>query len=318
MISTKPEIVIITPTWAGDVDHFRVMRKSVERSPLAELEHYVVVQDEDMPLFEEFRGRSGLTLLSTADVLPPEIERKRRTARRLSDRFGRNVTRLAGSLRRLFSLPEWPSYTGWHTQQLCKLKLASELECDKAVILDSDVVVTKYASCEDFLASSRVVCFADWVARRDLRGKVKNWVEESEALVGALGLSDSVNAYFDTPFVFDRDTLRKALQLLEKRSGEPWWNALLARPPRRWSEFGFYKAFLGCHCDPKHVEWRTPEFSKYIYNASDPESVVGVVRSMLMDPNIHYITIHSHAGGRESWDPESYLDRVTALLGQGA
>src|SRR5690554_4322477 len=164
-MSKKPEIVIITPTWAGDIDHFRVMRKSVEQSPLAALEHYVVVQDEDMALFEEFRGRAGLHLLSTADVLPPGIERKRKTARYLSERFGRSATRLAGSLRRMVSWPEWPSYTGWHTQQLCKLKLGSELKCDTVIVLDSDVVVTKAASCEDFLAPSRVVCFADWIDR---------------------------------------------------------------------------------------------------------------------------------------------------------
>jgi len=316
VVSAKSKIVIITPTWAGDVDHFRVMRQSVERSSLAELEHYVVVQDEDMPLFEEFRGRSGLNLLSTADVLPPEVERKRRMARRLSDRFGRNVTRLAGSLRRLFSFPEWPSYTGWHTQQLCKLQLASELECDVAVILDSDVVVTKAASCQDFMGKSRTVCFATWSARSEVEGKVKNWVAESESLVGTVQLCDPVNVYFDTPFVFDSVILREALRTLEVRSGKLWWETLLARPPRRWSEFGFYKAFLGNYRDQQDIEWRAPDFSRYIYNTSNSEMVIETVRSMLADSDIHYITIHSHASGRETWSPDEYLGRMTDLLDQ--
>jgi hypothetical protein len=69
-MSNKQRMVFITPTWAGDLDHFRVMRASLEQSPLAGFDHYVVVQHEDIALFEEFRGRSGLTLLSTRDVLP--------------------------------------------------------------------------------------------------------------------------------------------------------------------------------------------------------------------------------------------------------
>lgn len=310
---TKLKIVIITSTWSGDIDHFRVMRKSVEQSPLAELDHYVVVQDEDMPLFEEFRGRSGLKLLSTASVLPLDVEKKRKKARILSDRFGRNITRLAGSLRRLFFLPEWPSYTGWHTQQLCKLKLASELECDKAVILDSDVVVTKAASCQDFSGN---VCFAKWSARSEVRGKVKNWIAESESLVRSTQASDPVNVYFDTPFVFDCTALQGALRMLEVHSGRSWWDALLARPPRRWSEFGFYKAFLSNHYTQTDIEWREPHFSRYIYNTSNAKSVIEAVRSMLIDPDVHYITIHSHASGRETWSPDEYLDRVAELLGQ--
>lgn len=316
-MSATPKLVIITPTWAGDVDHFRVMRKSVEQSPLSAYDHYVVVQDEDMALFEEFRGRTGLHLLSTADVLPPAVERKRKTARNLSERFGRNITRLAGSLRRLLSWPDWPSYTGWHTQQLCKLKLGSELESSTVVVLDSDVVVTKAASCEDFLAPSRLVCFADWLDRGALRGKVRNWIEASEKLVGASPDQSPVNVYFDTPFVFDRDTLKKALQLLEESSGESWWNVLLACPPRRWSEFGMYKTYVGSHCAPERVEWRVPEFSRYIYNTSDSEDVVRTVGSMLVDPDVHYITIHSHASGRENWDPKTYLGQVSALLDSG-
>lgn len=316
-MSVQPRIALITATWAGDLEHFRVMRCSLEQSPLSELDHYVVVQDEDLSLFQEFRGRAGLTLLSTRDVLPARVESRRVHARRLSERLGRNFTRICGSLKRKLSWPVWPSYTGWHTQQLCKLKLASEMHYDIAVVVDSDVLVTPSASLEDFLASSGVVCFAEWRNRAELSGKVKNWVAESERLVGAVEGPDPVNVYFDTPFVFDRSLLAAALADLSANAGLPWWEALLDRPPRRWSEFGFYKAYLAHRATSGTVEWRRPSFSRYVYDTRDAAQVVAAVKEMIADPNIHYVTIHSQASGRENWDPQAYLAPLISLLRGG-
>jgi len=316
-MSIQPGIAFITATWAGDLEHFRVMRCSFERSQLAGFAHYVIVQDEDLPMFEEFRGRPGLTLLSTREVLPEVIERRRVRARKLSERFGRDFTRICGSLKRMFSWPLWPSYTGWHTQQLCKLKLASELDFDKAVILDSDVVVTPFATIEDFLGISGVVCFTDWRKRTDLAGKVKNWVLESERLVDASNRVDPVNAYFDTPFVFDHSMLCSALASLEAKTNKAWWSALLDRPPRRWSEFGFYKAYLTHKVPQETIDWREPSWSRYIYDTSDPQRVINTVHEMITDSDIHYITIHSQASGRENWNPNAYLAPLLALLIEG-
>lgn len=314
----EPRIVFITPTWAGDLEHFRVMRTSLEYSPLARFQHYVVVQDEDLPLFEEFRDRPGLTLLSTRDVLPADVERRRVKARRLSGRLGRDLTRICGSLKRVISWPVWPSYTGWHTQQLCKLKLASELDCDRAVVIDSDVVVTPNANSGDFSGKSGVVCYAQWQKRSELRGKVKHWLAESEMLLGIEPESELVNVYFDTPFVLDRALLNQALGELEAKQGKPWWAAFLSRPPRRWSEFGFYKAFLASRQNELNPElkpeWREPTFFRYLYDTRDPETVVSQVRSFMQDPQVHYVTIHSQASGRHEWPAEDFLVPILSDL----
>lgn len=310
-MSAEQRIILITPTWAGDLNHFRVMRRFLEASPLADLPHHVVVQTEDLPLFAEFSGRSNLHLFSTADVLPPDVERQRVRARYLAARLGRNLTRVSGSLARLLPWPAWPAYTGWHTQQLCKLKMASEADCDLAVVLDSDVLVTIDANVDDFI-SADTLCFSTWQKRSELRGKVKNWVAESESLVGADSLSDPVNTYFDTPFVFSREILCRMLGYLESASGKAWWQVLLDRPPRRWSEFGVYKAYL-THRSGIPVTWREPDFSRYIYDTSDPDRLIMTVKSMIEDADIHYITIHSQSSGRETWDSERYLNKLLSM-----
>ncbi|MGC9456243.1 MAG: DUF6492 family protein [Halothiobacillaceae bacterium] len=316
-MQASPRTVIMTPTWAGDLAHFKVMRASLERSPLAGLPHYVVVQDEDLELFSAFRGRDGLTLLSTRDVLPEEVERRRVRARQLSGFWGRHVTRISGSMRRVFHWPQWPAYTGWHTQQLCKLQLAMALDCDTAVVIDSDVVVTKSADIRDFHSDSGVVCFARWQKRSALRGKVAHWQAESERLVGIGTVPEVVNICFDTPFVFDQALLAQALADLESRLGKSWWRALLDSPPRRWSEFGFYKAFLQSRAPQLDLDWREPEFSRYLYDSSDPDRVVNQVRAFMQDPAVHYITIHSQAAGRHKWPAEAYLTGILSDLEAG-
>ena len=284
---------------------------------MARFHHYVVVQDEDLYLFEEFRQCSGLTLLSTKDVLPEDVERRREFARKFAGNLGRRFTKIAGSSKRMFSWPDWPSYTGWHTQQLCKLKLASELDCDKAVVLDSDVVVTPHANPKDFYADSGVVCFAQWACRASIRGKVKHWLEESEGLVGVRPDSGLVNVYFDTPFVFDKKLLVEALNELESNYGKPWWSELLARPPRRWSEFGYYKAFLASKDSQINLEWREPTFFRYLYDTRNPETVVDQVRTFMKDAQVHYVTIHSQASGRHEWPANDFLKPILSDLNVG-
>lgn len=304
--------ILITPTWAGDVDHFRLMRRSLELSPLSGLPHYVVVQTEDIYLFEEFRGRPGLHLQTTADVLPAIVEKKRVRARRLSTKLGRNFTRIAGSVARAFSWPEWPSFTGWHTQQLCKLQLASTIACEQAIVLDSDVLVTKHATMDDFLSSDGVVCLSTWELRASLKGKVFNWVNQAESLVNA-PLNEQINSYFDTPFVLDQALVREMLCYLSATYHKAWWQVMLDCPPRRWSEFGVYNAFLSSPIDVE-VVWRKPEFCRYIYDTSDPEHVIETVATMLADKAVHYITIHSHSSGRETWSPQAFLARLMSTV----
>lgn len=310
----NPSMVIITPSWAGDLDHFRLMRASLEQSPLAVLDHYVVIQDEDVHLFAEFRGRNGLKLLSTRDILPASIEQGRVRARWLSHRLGRNMTRMCGSLKRMLAWPQWPSHTGWHTQQFCKLMLASTLGYDKAIIIDSDVIVTRTASQEDFLGSAGYVCFASFIPRTELKGKVKKWVGESEYLTDTKPGNSDVNVYFDTPFVFECDLLKEALGNLQSRYGKPWYQVLLERPPRRWSEFGIYKAFLEKQAHKRKIEWRTPAFCHYLFTTTDSLNVVETVKGLLKDTNIHYVTIHSQASGRHPHDAGKYLSPLLSLI----
>ncbi|PAV25880.1 hypothetical protein CF392_08790 [Tamilnaduibacter salinus] len=313
---SKDRYCIVTPTWSGDLDHFRLLRRSLARSRFAETPHYVVVQTEDREAFEEF-NQPPVRLRTTAEVLPASVERRRRRATALSKRLGRHWTRICGSLNRVWGWPRWPAYTGWHTQQICKLMVAKTADVDRVIVLDSDVIVTPHATPADFDGEGRYRCFATWEATDSLGSKVSNWVQQSEKLIGQAAVIDGqANTYFDTPFILETPVVRAMIEWLESTYGRPWWARLLAQPPRRWSEFGTYKAFLATHYDAAQVDWCSPEVCRYLYDASDVAALIGGVRQMLGDESVHYLTIHSQSNGREDWGAWQFADQLADVIGE--
>ncbi|WP_347330614.1 DUF6492 family protein [Marinimicrobium locisalis] len=317
-LDSKPpnaDTIVLTPTWAGDLDHFRLLRASLARSPLATLEHHVVVQTEDLPLFRTFAEEPNVVLRSTAEVLPPIVEKRRQRARHIGAHAGRHLTRISGSLRRNLGWPRWPSYTGWHTQQLCKLAVASATGRATTIVLDSDVVVTPAAQVRDFRTPGAVVCFARWQPVGTLKGKVRKWVDSAAKLTGRSPLNeeDEVNTYFDTPFVLDGEAVWAMLAHLEQQSGLPWWQHLLNQPPRRWSEFGLYKQYLKSWSQ-QPVDWRAPELMQYIFDTSNAEAVVQQVTHLFQRPDIHYITLHSQSSGKHNWRASDYTERLLGWI----
>lgn len=310
-------VQLLTPTWSGDLPHFRLLRASLARSPLAHLPHRVVVQDEDLGLFEA--EAAGAELCSSAEVLPPAVEAGRRRARRMQQRLGRHGTRLAGSLCARRGWPAWVRYTGWHAQQISKLAAAAESAIDTVVVLDSDVVVLPDASESDFLdADGRVVCFQRWAPADEVRGKLAKWNRQAHALFGGhLDEAAPHDVCFDTPFVLHAPTLRAMLAELERRYAKPWWQALIEQPPRHWSEFASYRRYLRAFLPPESVAWRDDGLLRYIFDAQDPEAVREAVAGMMTDPGVHYVTIHSQSAGRGLWGAEGYAERLLPLLDAG-
>lgn len=314
-LHTAPLPLLLTVTWSADRPHFALLRESLKRSALADCPHLVIVQDEDLPLFETFR-QPGVTLRSSADVLPALVERRRFRARRQQARWGRRATTVAGSLARRFGWPRWVRYTGWHTQQLCKLAAAGGSDAGTVVALDSDLIVTPHARVEDFLPSQsgRVICYEDWQPEQTLSRKVRHWQATARRLLALPPpQGGSRDVYYDTPFILDVPALQSLLDWLEQHHGRPWWETLIDCPPRQWSEFGLYRAWLR-HRFQGEVEWIDRSRAGYLYDAGDVEQLARQLRELVDTRRCHYVTIHSQSNGRQDWHPDDYADQVRAVL----
>lgn len=304
---------ILTVTWSADRRHFGLLSDSLAHSSLADLPHDVIVQTEDLSLFETFR-RASVVLHPTCEILPKAVEENRLLARHRQEKYGRRATRLLGSASRRIDWPDWPRYTGWHTQQICKLAYVAKSGLDRIVIMDSDLVVTDHARPEDFTSTEGIVCFSDWRESSTVTGRVKNWQTTAHQLLDrTMTEMRAFDCYFDTPFVMHAASVRRMLQWLEDRHSQPWWKVLLSLPPRRWSEFCVYKTFLRNLSD-QAVDWRNTENIGYLFNAGEPELLGRKFLHMADVERRHYITIHSQSSGRRLWTTEPYEDIVRSYL----
>lgn len=304
----------MTPSWSEDRVHFELMRASVERSALKSLRHYVVVQTEDMYLFRKYAA-PGVELMSTAELLPDEVEKMRQRARRLRIQSGRGMTRILGSVVRYTGRPRWVYYTGWHVQQITKLALAAASEIDNVVIMDSDVIVTHHARADDFIHPDKIICFEHWGAIAEAHRKVVNWNRQAYALWGKpLSAETMIDTYFDTPFLLHAPSVRAMLAQLEERYERPWWQTLLGQPPRRWSEFATYRTFLRLFLPQECIDWRTDRQVRILCDARDPQAVRRKFVQFLQDPDSHYITVYSQSGGKQLWGAEEYMPLILPLL----
>ncbi len=316
-MTTSGQISLITPSWAGDLEQFRLLRASLDRSSLAHLPHTVVVQTEDINTFSGFNS-PALELKATREVLPLKVEQRRLAARRASRLLGRHLTRVSGSARRTLGWPRWPAYTGWHTQQVSKLALAAQAQSDYVLVLDSDVIVTPSADLTRLLSQTQIACFSEQKPLAQFRGKARKWVLQADSLLQVdapdKGLYD---CYFDTPFLLHSPSVRAMLNWLENQYQIPWWQALLNQPPRRWSEFAIYKRFLQKleQEDPDtRVTWLSPDHVHYIFDASDTDRLLEELRSCLLDPDTHFVTVHSQSSGRGLWSAADFTQKVMPLL----
>ena len=294
-MSTQP-FEFLTVTYSGDIEHFALLRCSLQQSNLSHIRHHVVVQDEDLPKFQQFSG--DVALYSSADILPKQVESMRRIALQRRAQVGRRATKLLGSLSREIGWPRWVRYTGWHTQQIIKLAFTAACETRNVVVLDSDVLLTPFAREQDFVSNHGVVCYQDWRDTKELRGKVKRWRETAFRLFDQpLERQEQYDAYYDTPFVLHSPSVKDLCDWLQEKYQSPWWAVLMNLPPRRWSEFGIYKQFLR-QFGVYPVQWRSPEHFVCIYDAADARVVVDKFDYFLNQKNAHSITIHSQNSGR--------------------
>lgn len=308
-----PRLELLTVTWAGDVQHFDLLRASLARSALAGIPHQVVVHDEDHALFAE--RHPGLSLHSTAAVLPDGLDAARCEAQRWQRRLGRHGTKWASSLTRMVGGPIWPRHLGWHMQQISKLARVAHSQADTVLVLDSDVIVTPQAQVDDYLNPTRAVCIGQWQPGAEARGKVRKWNREAHRLLGVpYDASAPADLYFDTPFAIHPPSVRALMRWLEDRYQRPWWATFLAQPPRRWSEFATYRLFLRQHPPACGVDWQSPALTRYVHKATDVAALITHLRTLLAEPNCHYITLHSQSSGRGLWNADEVIPPVRALI----
>lgn len=145
-------LAILTPSYAPDFDSFAVLHRSVLEFTDPSVVHYVVVPDEDLPLFATL-GSSRMVLLGYRELLPRSFVSTAWFAHAVAriPKAPRGARFIAVNLRH-----PWPPLRGWLLQQIVKLSMAMQVECDTLLVIDSDAQLIRPVTEQTFASPAAV------------------------------------------------------------------------------------------------------------------------------------------------------------------
>jgi uncharacterized protein DUF6492 len=243
----------MTPTHIGDIRQFAVLRRSIQLFAPG-YHHIALVNTEDCSQFaDRFRGERDLEIVRTADVLPADIERRRRK-----------------------SGPKWLTgrwlhkrqIRGWHAQQLLKLFALADCSYEAVAFIDSDVFVCRPLASDYFCVDGCLKLFR----RKAMNAEGLDFDISTHEILGNPLHQVTVPELYDyiySPASFRKSTAVRLFAEFERRRRSTGVRHFLAeKRPSEYNLLGYSATVLeggtGYHlveCDPDdlHHSIRFPE-----------------------------------------------------------
>jgi hypothetical protein len=246
-----PSICFMTPTHVGDLRQFSLLRRSIQVFAPG-IPHIAIVNTEDYREFvDRFRSEPLLEIVKSADVLPADIERRRRKSG-LKWFTGRWLNK--GLIK------------GWHAQQLMKLFALAECPYEAAVFIDSDVFVCRPLAPDYFHVDGRLKLFR----RGAVNAECQDFdISTHDILGNPLHQVTDLYDYIFSPACFRKSTARRLFAEFEARRRSTWVRRFLAeRRPSEYNLLGYAATVLEagagyqlveCNPDDLHHSIRFPE-----------------------------------------------------------
>ena len=266
--SRFPSLCFITTTYRPDLRRFALLRRSVQRFAAERYTHVAVVNTEDCALFRRhFRGDTDLQIVPSADVLPWNVERRRRKSG------------LGGKVGRLFNRR---LVHGWRAQQLMKIFALAEGPADAAVFLDSDVFLCKPLARDFFFIDGNLKLFRRPAVNAE--GFAFD-ISTHEILGDSLHQVTDLFDYIYSPCSFRKSTALALFSEFERRRRTHWVRRFLAEyRPSEYNLLGYaasvVEQFRGYHL----VECEPSDLSHSIRFREDRNKFASIVECMLQQP----------------------------------
>lgn len=310
------EPAFLTPSWRGDLGHFRLQRKTLAHFGLDDSPHHVVVQTEDMELFRPLET-GGVVLHATADVLPPSVEAGRQDCLRRSAGGNRHIARLRRSANKRFGWFPWVRYYGWQIQQITKLAAPVALDLDVTVVLDSDTLICGPVNLAQTTVDQQTIHIrSPQIINTETPGISHRWLATAHRLLDIPHHDTNLsNGRLGTPVVFDKATL----SALMRKLGPHWYDKLLSLPPASWSEFALYNTYAEHFARNQLAPMDNSPFWRVSVLADDDQrhQATTLIRQAFADPDYRFLTIQSDARDQAKWKGDDFSAIVEDVMSQG-
>ncbi|NTY61055.1 DUF6492 family protein [Mycolicibacterium sphagni] len=208
---------LVTPSFRLDVDRCALLVESVERWAAPYLQHYLVVDRRDVPMFKPFES-ARTRILIVEDIVPNWL------------------VRIPGVRRFWFSFQTRP-VKNWILQQIVKLSVPSVVDDDVLLCTDSDVFFVAPYDPRAYERDGEVPLFIE----TGQQGKIAN--NDHYHAVGSRLLGIPAEAVCDTNYVgnaicWRRDNVLEMHRRLERVANRKWERTIA--PLSGFSEYVLY------------------------------------------------------------------------------
>jgi hypothetical protein len=269
-------MVVVTPSYAPDLELFEDLHRSVLRWFPADARHVVVVDDSDRGLFGRFAGPQ-CEVLGVSDVLPGSIRSLPFT------KYWINMRRPVPPLR------------GWIVQQLVKLAVARESAERIIVLADSDLVFVRPVTAATFAPDGRVRLYRSDGGIDDTLPRHIRWHEAAARMLGlpAPG-SPPLDDYVASLNSWDGDVVGRSLARVEDVTGSRWLDVI--GKELHFSEWTLYGLYADRYEHAKHVALSDASLCHSYWDnvPLDTEQAIDFVSSVGADDVAYMIGAKSH------------------------
>jgi hypothetical protein len=225
-IGAMSSIGLLTPTYWRDLERCALLCESVDRHVTAFARHYLIVADEELPLFARFNSERRV-VLPTSGLLPPWLKPLPRFVQRKSRRYW-------------WSLRAKP-VSGWHVQQFIKIAAASVLPEARYCMLDSDVVFFRPLDLSSVSRSEHAPLFHMSRAVPADMPMHAQWVRSAHRLLGLEPPSFPATDFIGHIIFWDQRAVRAMTGRIERVTGLEWVDALCrARDISEYMLYGYF------------------------------------------------------------------------------
>jgi len=244
---TQPhDIALFTCTFSGDHDNFRLLCESIDQHA-AHFSHVAAVPKHELPLFREFATKNR-RFVSQEDFLPSGVHRIPLPPRSWRKKLGvllRDQYWVRPNLR----------VNGWVMQQIVKFEASRTLGHSVIVHLDSDTVLIRDLTPEDFVENGRARLFRETFETTFDDHQV--WVDECAHLLALKGEIPENVHYVGWPVVWHSGVIDALKSQIEALHPGDWRHNLIRM--KMLSEYHLYGIFYEFLHDPKAEHFLTNE-----------------------------------------------------------
>lgn len=212
------KISFVTPSFAQDFQRCRLLCESTNRFLPTGVDHVLLIDRRDMPLFRPLRSAT-VRIVESESIMP------------------RWIFRLPGATTWWASLATVP-IRNWIYQQLLKISAYRATDADVLQFVDSDVVLTRPFPVGNVVRNGRVrlqhVAFHNESHER--------WLEVGRRLLGIPPAVKLGGNYVGNLISWRRDMLLAMLARVEERSGKSWQRTIGSQ--LSLSEYMLYGSFV--------------------------------------------------------------------------